>query len=162
MPLAALWYLRAVPPSALEILRGGMHGMAAGNLSIATRVLMVVVMASCTMGLVVYFGPWKNPQSFSRGQAIGLMLLALVATGSTEWVREVLRKPFAVRGVLYSSGVRPEQVPSLQQAGYFTEAVWAREFADAHGDADLARGEALFRSQCMACHTRSGYRGLDR
>ena len=139
-----------------------MHGMASGNLSVATRVLMVVVMASCTMGLIVYFGPWKNPQSFTRGQAIGLMILALVATGSTEWVREVLRKPFVVRGVVYSSGVRVEQVPELQTAGYLPAAVWASEFAHANGDTELARGEAIFRSQCMACHTRSGYRGLDK
>ena len=114
MPLAALWYLAAVPRSVDRGLRGGMHGMAAGNLSVATRVLMVVVMASSTMGLIVYFGPWKNPQSFTRGQAIGLMILALVATGSTEWVREVLRKPFVVRGVLYSSGVRSSRSPSCK------------------------------------------------
>lgn len=162
MPLAALWYLAMVPPSAIEVLRGGMQGMATGNLSAATRVLMVVVMASCTMGLTVYFGPWKNPLAFSRGQAIGLMALALCATGATEWVREVLRKPFAVRDVLYSSGIRPEEVPEMQEKGYLASAVWAREFAARRGGGALARGEAIFRGQCMACHTRSGYRGLDK
>ncbi len=162
LPLAALWYLSAVPATSIEVLRGGMHGMASGNLSVAMRVLMVVVMASCTMGLIVYFGPWKNPQSFTRGQAIGLLILALVATGSTEWVREVLRKPFVVRDVVYSSGIRIEQVAEMQTAGYLPAAVWASEFSRAHGDTELARGEAIFRSQCMACHTRSGYRGLDK
>jgi cytochrome bd-type quinol oxidase subunit 1 len=162
MPLFALWYLSAVPPAAVEMLRGGMRGMASGNLSIATRVLMIVVMASFTMGLSVYFGPWKNPQGFSRGLAIGLLVLALVATGSTEWVREVLRKPYTVHSVLYSSGVRPEHVAGLQTAGFLNSAPWAREFAKRHGGGALARGEALFRAQCMACHTRSGYRGLDR
>jgi cytochrome bd-type quinol oxidase subunit 1 len=162
MPLAALWYLAEVPQAAVHVLRGGMAGVAAGNLSLATRVLMVVVMASVTMGLIVYFGPWKNPQSFSRGQAIGLLGLCIVATGSTEWVREVLRKPYTVSGVMYSSGVRVTQVAALQEGGYLPNAPWAAAFAVAHGDTPLARGEAIFRSQCMACHTRSGYRGLDK
>jgi cytochrome bd-type quinol oxidase subunit 1 len=161
MPLFALWYLTAVPASAVEVLRGGMRGMATGNLSVATRVLMVVVMASFTIGLCVYFGPWKNPLGFGRGQAICMMVLGLVATGSTEWVREVLRKPFAVKNVMYSSGVRPEQVKAWQATGFFEHAPWAREFAKARGDTQLARGEALFRGQCMSCHTRRGYRGLD-
>ena len=162
MPLAALWYLSAVPPESLSVLRGGMSGMAVGNLSVATRVLMVVVMCSATIGLIVYFGPWKNPQGFTLGHAVGVMLLALVATGSTEWVREVLRKPLAVRHVLYSSGLRPEQVAEIQERGYLESAVWAREFAKSRGGTPRARGEAIFRGQCMSCHTRSGYRGLDR
>ena len=53
-------------------------------------------------------------------------------------------------------------MPELQTAGYLPAAVWASEFSHANGDTELARGEAIFRSQCMACHTRSGYRGLDR
>jgi cytochrome bd-type quinol oxidase subunit 1 len=161
MPLFALWYLSVVPASSIEVLRGGMRGMAAGNLSLATRVLLVVVMASFTIGLGVYLGPYKNPHGFGRGQAVGLLLLALLATGSTEWVREVLRKPFAVREVLYSSGVRKEQVADLQAAGYLASAGWAAEYARSGGGDARARGEALFKTQCMSCHTRSGYRGLD-
>src|SRR5438045_6782345 len=102
---------------------------------------MVVVMASATMGVIVWFGPWQNPHSFTRGQAIGPLLRALVATGSTEWVREVLRKPYAVRGVLYSSGLRPEQVEGLRENGYLQSAAFARDFAASRGDTELARGE---------------------
>ena len=162
MPLAALWYFAAVPPESIEVLRGGTTGMAVGNLSLATRVLLVVVMCSVTLGLIVYFGPWKNPQGFTLGHAVGVLVLALVATGSTEWVREVLRKPYAVRSVLYSSGLRPEEVAPTMTRGYLETAVWAKQFAQSRGNTELARGEAIFRGQCLACHTRSGYRGLDR
>jgi cytochrome bd ubiquinol oxidase subunit I len=160
MPLAALWYLSTVPGPSLDVLKGGMSGMAAGNLSVATRVLMVVVMASATMGLIVYYGPWRNPDAFSRGLAIGLIVLAFVATGSTEWVREVLRKPFVVRDYIYSSGVRVGEVEGLQKEGYLASAPWARDFAERHGDTEVGRGEALFRAQCMPCHTRDGYRSM--
>jgi cytochrome bd-type quinol oxidase subunit 1 len=162
MPLAALWYLQVVPPSALEVLRGGMHGQASGNLSVATRVLMIVVMASTTMGLIVYFGPWRNPAAFGKGLAIGLMGLAFVATGSTEWVREVLRKPFVVRDVIYSSGVRVGDVEKFQTEGYLANAPWARDFAERRGGGEVHRGEALFQAQCMPCHTRDGYRSMQR
>src|SRR5207302_1159469 len=106
------------------------------------------------------FGPWKNPQGFSRGLALGLLALALTATGATEWVREVLRKPFVIREVMYSSGVRPGEVAALQRDGYLPHAPWAVAWAEAHGNTREARGEAIFRGQCMACHTRDGYRGM--
>ena len=42
--------------------------------------------------------------------------------------------------------------------GYLTGSRWTR----AGGDANLARGEAMFRGQCMACHTADAYRSMKR
>jgi mono/diheme cytochrome c family protein len=53
-----------------------------------------------------------------------------------------------------------EQVAGYQKDGFLPNNAWAQSFADAKGNSELARGEALFRSQCMACHTREGYRSL--
>ncbi len=70
------------------------------------------------------------------------------------------RKPFVILDVMYSNGIRVEQVADYQKEGFLPRNAWARTFAASKGDTDLARGEALLRSQCLACHTRDGYRGL--
>jgi mono/diheme cytochrome c family protein len=72
----------------------------------------------------------------------------------------VARKPFVIRDVMYSNGIRVDQVASLQKDGFLPQNAWARTFAAAKGDTDLAKGEAILRSQCLACHTREGYRSL--
>ena len=105
LPLAALCTSRGAAHLDWRSCAGG-AGMAAGNLSVATRVLMVVVMASSHHGRHRLVRPVEEPAQLHPWPAIGLMILALTATGLTEWAREVLRKPYAVRGVVYSSGVR--------------------------------------------------------
>jgi mono/diheme cytochrome c family protein len=160
LPIAGLWYFSAIPEASREVLEGGVAGFARGNLSILTRVAMLIVMSTSTLGLIVYFGPYRNPRAWSRGLAAGVAGLALLATGTTEWVREVLRKPYVIRDVMYSSGVHVDEVAAFQRDGYLKSSKWAAEFARARGDTELARGEAVFRGQCMACHTRRGYRGM--
>ena len=48
--------------------------------------------------------------------------------------------------------------PRLNADGYLARSLWTRPRADA----TLARGEAMFRGQCMACHTVDGYRSMKR
>jgi mono/diheme cytochrome c family protein len=100
------------------------------------------------------------PSTFRRPVALGGLVLACWGFGGFEWIREVARKPFVIRGVMYSNGIRVDQVAVYQKEGFLADNAWARSFAASKGDTDLARGEALFRAQCLACHTREGYRSL--
>ncbi len=100
------------------------------------------------------------PGSFRRPVALGGLLLACWGFGGFEWIREVARKPFVIRGVMYSNGIRVDEVAAYQRDGFLAGNAWARTFAASKGDTELARGEAILRSQCLACHTREGYRSL--
>lgn len=85
----------------------------------------------------------------------GLALLAAgTALGSYERLREGARKPFVVRGYMFSNGILVSEVASLNEKGILSKAQWA-----AFGAASdpVSRGRAVFRASCASCHTLDGY-----
>jgi cytochrome bd ubiquinol oxidase subunit I len=162
MPPVGFWAFQALPEGARALLEGGTAGMASGTNSILTRVAMILIMTTVTISVIVYIGPFMNARSFSRGLAAGLLSIAFLATMSTEWVREVLRKPFVLRDVVYSSGVRVDEVSKQATEGHLANAVWARAWRDLEPETPARTGQAIFRSQCMSCHTIGGYRAMSK
>ncbi len=187
MPICLLWYIREVPAGQLELIQLGISTIGAGTFTQVTRTLLVSVMASATILAVVYLAAYRKPLDFQIGYAIAILLLGVAATGSAEMSRELLRKPYVVVDYMYSNGVRKVplvgQEPALEadrfnSSGYLAQAVWVRDAEreawarpsdEAAGSAPidvpaatLARGELMFRGQCLACHTVSGYRSMKR
>jgi mono/diheme cytochrome c family protein len=70
----------------------------------------------------------------------------------------MLRKPYVIGRHMYSNAIRVNDVARINAEGYLTKSIWTR----AGGDTKLARGEAMFRGQCLACHTVDGYRSMRR
>jgi mono/diheme cytochrome c family protein len=68
----------------------------------------------------------------------------------------MLRKPFVIGRHMYTNGVRVSAVPAINRTGYLAHSEWIRVDGDAH----LAQGEAIFRGECMACHTIDTYRSM--
>jgi mono/diheme cytochrome c family protein len=60
---------------------------------------------------------------------------------------------------MYSNGVRVNAVDRFNRDGYLAQSPWVAADRPA---ANLARGEAMFRGQCLACHTRDAYRPMKR
>ena len=89
---------------------------------------------------------------------MAVLVLALVATGSGEYAREMLRKPYVVGEYMFSNGVRVNQIANLDASGYLASSICTGPGATSR----LARGEAIYRGECGACHTRDGYRSLKR
>lgn len=160
MAPCALWAFAALPPEARALLEGGAAGTASGSNSILTRVGMILVMTTITTTAIVYLGPFSNPKRFERGLAGALLVLAFLASMSTEWVREVVRKPWLLRGVIYSSGVRADEVAAHNRDGHLAHATWARVWLNLGEPTPTRTGHAMFRSQCLSCHTREGYRSM--
>jgi cytochrome bd ubiquinol oxidase subunit I len=184
MPLCLWWYVHAVPAQQLQLLQLGISTIGAGTFTQATRTLLVSVMASATILAVVYLAAYRKPEEFRLGGALAVLLLALAATGAAEMSRELLRKPYVIVDYMYSNGVRKvaierdgESIPERDRfnaQGYLTNSIWVRDSErqawaaqDASGvgavapdEATLARGELMFRGQCMACHTARGYRSV--
>jgi cytochrome bd ubiquinol oxidase subunit I len=158
LPLAMLWYLWCVPESQRALLQLGISTIGSGLFTQVTRVALIVALASATIVVVTYLFAWRTPREFSFGQALAIVFLALIATASGEYGRELLRKPYVIGQHMFANGVRVNDVDKLKKDGYLTHSLWTRT-----GDnANLARGEAMFRGQCLACHTTDGYRSIKR
>ncbi len=175
LPVVFLWFLYQLPAARLDLLRIGISTIGAGTFTQVTRAALVTVMTSATIAAVIYFLAYRNPRDFSFGHAVAVLLLALAVTASTEYAREMLRKPYVVANHMYSNGIRIGSVEDFNRDGYLARSPWItaaeREAwatpadgtlvpAAAPGTDTLARGQMMFRGQCMACHTVDGYRTM--
>ena len=157
MPLVMVWFLAATPGEHRALLQLGMATIGSGAFTQVTRIAMLTVITTFTIAGVVYFFAYKYPRDFSLGHGLAVLGLAVVATASTEYARETIRKPYVISSHMYSNGIRKSDVEKLNQTGYLTASPWTPNSADA-----LTRGKDMFRGQCMSCHTESGYRSMRR
>ncbi len=107
--------------------------------------------------VVTLFISVAKPKRFPLPAGLCVVLLAFFGFGCGEYVREILRKPYGVRGVMYVNGVRKDDVYDLRTHGYLRTRRDAERLATA---SVLERGEAMYVGQCSVCHTKGGYRGL--
>jgi len=96
-----------------------------------------------------------------RLQSWPVAVLALLAGAGLlagyERVREGVRKPFVIAEQMFSNGVLVSEIDALNEKGILSKAVWAAKEA---GGREVPMGEAVFRAECAACHTRDGYLGI--
>ena len=160
MPVALAWYFWSMPPSQQALLNLGVSTIGPGLFTAVTRVALVAVIASATIAGVVFLFAWRDPREFRYGHALSILFLALIATSAGEYSREMLRKPYVVGRYMFSNGVRVAEVAQLNQTGYLAHSLWTGP-AQANAPT-LAAGQAMFRGQCMNCHTPDAYRSMKR
>ena len=159
MPFMFVWYAAMVPEANKHLLELGMASIGTGSFTQVTRIALLTVMTTATISGVAYLFAYKYPKDFSTGHAVAILVLAYLATGSTEYAREAIRKPFVIGSHMYSNSVRVRDVAHLNQVGYLTESMWTPKGADA---TQLNLGKAMFAGECMSCHTVNGYRSMKR
>jgi mono/diheme cytochrome c family protein len=158
MPVSLAWYLHMVPESQRALLSLGISTIGPGTFSQVTRLVLIMVITSATMVIITYYLAYKNPEDFTVAHACAVLLLALMATGSGEQAREMLRKPYVIGRHMYSNGTRVSEVADRNLNGYLGHTLWLNQNTSEH----WAQGEAMYRGQCGACHTLTGYRSLNR
>jgi len=156
LPFVLAWFLYQVPEDHRALLSFGVSTIGSGAFTHVTRAVLVIVMTSATIVGVVYFFAWRSPASFGFGHAVSILVLALATTASSEYAREMLRKPYVIGQHMYSNGIRKADVPRINREGYLTHSLWVGEGPPAR----FAQGEAMFRGQCLACHTLDTMRPL--
>ena len=164
IPFLMIWYLWMVPESQRALLSLGIDTIGAGTFSIITRIALIIIVTSATIVGVAYFLAYRSPKDFNLSHALAVLLLALMATGSGEYAREMLRKPYVIGRWMYSNGVRVNNLANLNEQGYLTKSEWVWHEAGAGGQEEVSsysRGEAIFRGECGSCHTLRGYRSLN-
>jgi cytochrome bd-type quinol oxidase subunit 1 len=173
IPFLMIWYLMMVPESQRALLSLGIDTIGAGTFSVITRIALVIIVTSATVVGVAYYLAYRNPAEFNLSHAMAVLLLALIATGSGEYAREMLRKPYVIGRWMFSNGVRVPYVARINQEGYLAHSMWVwngpvlNDRITSMGITPLndpnlshSRGEAIFRGECGSCHTLSGYRPL--
>ena len=127
----------------------------------------------CTVAGVYLLTSKRNALGFGTGAALAIAALAYLTIGSTEMLREMLRKPYVIGQYMFSNGVRKSAYAGFNQNGYLAATLWVKPEERARwaaGDQaaakgaplvpEPARGELMFRGQCMACHAWDGYWGM--
>jgi cytochrome d ubiquinol oxidase subunit I len=167
--IGGVWWFLALPPSAQAAL-------AAAS---ALNILMVIIFAvTIVIFAMLYLGPYRNPGWITPGFALLLFTFGLAAIGAGEFVREAVRKPYIVYGVVLSNQMLPEEVDRFRQNGFLESGVWTRAMISesypgafrsdgtldetsllALPEADRIHvGEVIFSFACNDCHSsKEGY-----
>jgi cytochrome bd-type quinol oxidase subunit 1 len=161
-PFLLVWYLFMVPASQRALLTLGIDTIGAGTFSTVTRIALIIITTSATIVGVAYYLAYRNPLDFNLSHALSVLLLALIATGSGEYAREMLRKPFVIGRWMYSNGVRVNALSRINTQGYLASSSWTWNGSPETAASSYSRGEAIFRGECGSCHTIAGYRSLHR
>ncbi|MEZ4360535.1 MAG: cytochrome ubiquinol oxidase subunit I [Kofleriaceae bacterium] len=162
MPLAALWFLRELPEDSRGWVLGGSVAMTMFVTMAAGASAVIGVYAS----LLLLARRFASRRSALARLTLGgplaaiLLVLAFAATAAGEFVREGARKPYTVRGVLYSSSLTQEEVRELRVTGVAREDPWPLRDAARYPTAELAHGARVVRALCDACHTMKDANGL--
>jgi cytochrome bd-type quinol oxidase subunit 1 len=104
----------------------------------------------------------RLPGALSPAVAGVLIAVGLGWMGSFEFLREMARKPWVVRGYMYSSSVLAADLPRIEREGWLKEARWVRKLSKPAATAlDFSMaGADMLASQCLPCHTVGGRRDL--
>lgn len=155
LPFALLWMFAAMDPGSRDILTLGYATIGSGLFTGVTRIAMLTVLTTFTIAGAVYFFAFKYPRDLTVWHACALLGLVAIATSSTEYARETVRKPFVIKNHMYSNSMRVSEVEKFNQNGYMTNSLWTPVMGDS-----VKLGEVIFRGQCMGCHTANGYRPM--
>lgn len=151
IPVGGIWWLASIPPPARAIAMGGAPAVA---IFLGLSGLFSVMIFTFS-----YFGPYRFPQTFSLPFAMMFLVLGFLVTGTTEWVREAVRKPYIIYGYMYSNAIRVGTEDEIRRQDVLRAAKWALMEGPA-GGAESRAGRELFRAQCESCHTIEGYNGI--
>ena len=141
------WWKAALPPDVAANFLGDKPLIA--SLATGWRHLFFALAASVLLALLAAL----RPRSVRWPQAVLALVAAFGLLGGYERIREGARKPFVVRGYMFSNGILVSEVGKLNREGVLSKARWAAHEA---GDDPVSKGRAVFRAECASCHTLGG------
>jgi cytochrome bd-type quinol oxidase subunit 1 len=151
LPIGGLWYFAVIPGNARDLTLGG------------APVVMVFLMLSVSLAALIFaygvFGTAFQPRRFSLATALVLLAMGLAVVGSSEFVREAIRKPYIIYDYMYSNSIRVEDVPAIQAQGALASSKWAT-VKTVTPENRVQAGKQVFRLLCSSCHTVDGYNAV--
>ncbi|MBI5535465.1 MAG: cytochrome ubiquinol oxidase subunit I [Deltaproteobacteria bacterium] len=152
LPLS-LWYFVMVPAKSRDLVFGGAVPM--------TMFFVFGLIASTILGLYAWFGVVRRSHDVNLPTALTMLAVSAIATGSLEFVREGIRKPFVISGYMYSNSILKTDVPELNRTGILAKARWVvPQGADPRTATPQDRGRWVFDAECAQCHTMDGFNAM--
>lgn len=151
LPIGAVWFTFRMPEDARQIVMGGGP--------VVSILFGLSILFSLLLFIFVFVGAYSRPEWTTPPFAIMMFVIGFMATGTTEWVREAVRKPYIIYDYMYSNSVRTDDVPRLIRDGVLPSAKWSRVKQVSGANPDEA-GHEIFRLQCASCHEIEGYNGV--
>jgi len=152
MPVLALWWVAVMPADSRSWIMGGSIAM--------TMFVGIAAGSSVLIGGYAVVALLIKRLYVNAATALLLLALAFGATAAGEFVREGARKPYTVRGVLYSTSITPAEVSELRRTGAAAADPYPLRDAAAYPSEQLRHGAKALRVLCDACHTMHGGNSL--
>jgi len=140
--------------------------------SVINVLLMMLIASVSVLLIMIYLGPYKNPQWVNSGFAIMLFLFGIGSMALGEYIREAVRKPYIVYNVVLSNQLLTDEVSDVKQRGYLESGIWTRRYIYAYypdyivdNKIDESKllslpqndriniGHVLFQYHCNDCHS---------
>ena len=112
------WYL-FLRPSARAVLES------AAALNLLAALILALTVA---VFVLLYLGPYRNPGWLSPGFAGALFLFGLAAFSTGEFIREAVRKPYTVYGLVLGNQIRQHELAASRREGYLEQGTWPKAF----------------------------------
>lgn len=160
------WYV-FLPSSAQSALVGA---------AVLNLLMFIIFVLTALTAVFMYFGPYRNPAWLTPGFALLFFGIGHAATGTGEFIREAVRKPYIVYGRVLGSQIRPHEIRTLRTEGYLNGGVWTRAYirekhpevmtGDRIDEAKLLSlpvsqrrdiGKTVFQYHCGDCHSEEGF-----
>jgi cytochrome bd-type quinol oxidase subunit 1 len=154
MPLfivAGIWYITQIPNLSWQVVTGG-----AASVSI---IAALSILFSVIIFAFQFFIGNREPKAITQSCAVMFLVLGLLVTGVTEWVREAVRKPYIIYNYMYSNSVLVSERDKYRVDGFLRSSKWS-SVKEINTDNISDAGKELFKEQCQSCHTVSGYNAI--
>jgi mono/diheme cytochrome c family protein len=139
-----------------EAVRGLFLGASPALSALASTRQFLLWALTATLGLGFLF-LIVAPRAARAIPLVLVMLAGFAFFAGYERLREGVRKPYLIHDYMFSNGIRVDEISRLNEEGILSKAQWA---AFPPSDELHQKGRAVFRAQCMSCHTLDGYQGI--
>jgi hypothetical protein len=158
VPFLLLWFWTTLPENTITLVKEGAVGVGGGKLEAITRYFWLALISGGLILISVIIAVIR-PQAVSTAGAIAVFLIAQFGIMGAEFFREMSRKPYVIYDTLYSNGLWEQNISdeNYMKNSYLEKARWDSPVVPL----SYQHGEAIFRLQCVSCHTRDGYRSIN-
>ena len=119
----------------------------------------LLLYASIALFGVGLFTMIKKNSLLHKILAFTLVVISLAWMAGFEYMREIARKPYVVYGYMYSNGIHPDDIATINEKGFLQTAKWSN-IKMVTDENKLQAGAEIFRLQCQSCHTIDNYNGI--
>ncbi|HHY71992.1 MAG TPA: cytochrome c [Bacillus bacterium] len=143
------WYLSRIPKQAYDQI--------VWSTGMSNNMFTTINIVGLAILIIYTIWAFMKPKKVSTILGIAVWIACIGYIGEFEMVRESVRKPFIIYDYMYANGVLAKNVEMYKTEGYLPQMSFLG-VDEVTEENKYEAGEALYKGQCMACHTIDGWR----